>query len=428
VLSGRQKRAFLVGDALDLLPNFPDSSVSTWITSPPYFRLKRYGRRKGIGSERTYAEYLSALQEVWIEAFRASKPGASLWVIADHVKKGGVLKLLPFDLSAGAQSAGWTLRDVFIWNKRKALPWSRPGELRNGFEHVVLLTKGNGFSFKVDRIRDARNLQPWWIKYPERYNPRGKVPEGVWDFDIPTQGSWGPGFIEHPCPFPPALVERMLLLSTDPGDLVVDPFAGTGAVVAEAVLLNRRSVGIELEAKYLGVFERVSTSNRTKRSPQNYTGPQKALQDRIWSLRKLKYAREVLRLLRLAPGTARVLVAQVDDGTPRFGQGSHAITLRLLVGPGKDLERLRAAVDRLGQRPPLSKYQLSVKVEVTDSAWEWQQGRHWVYRRGKFWDFADEAKGWNDVLGPPGRKSVQRGWPPLVSAMRIQLSEPPDPP
>ena len=67
------------------------------------------------------------------------------------------------------------------------------------------------------------------------YNPHGPVPTNVWDIPIPVQGSWKTPAIAHACPLPPDLIERLVFISTDPGDVVFDPFAGTGVVVAEAV-------------------------------------------------------------------------------------------------------------------------------------------------------------------------------------------------
>jgi DNA modification methylase len=431
VIGGSESGGLLIGDALLVLPTFAEDTVTLWITSPPYFGLKKYGLRKGIGQENAYEEYLATMRNVCNEMFRASAKHAGLWMLVDHVKQNGTLKLLPFDIGNEAQVAGWTLRDVFIWNKHKALPWSRPGELRNGFEHILFLTKGDDFNFYVDRVRDSVDLQSYWIRYPERYNPRGKVPEGVWEFGIPTQGSWGRDGIDHPCPFPSALVERMILLSTDEGDLVVDPFAGTGAVVAQALAMGRRALGIELQSKYQVSFSEVwAKAWKRVMEKRHSRSDERLLENRIWKLRKLKFAREMLRLLRHAPGVARVRVAFVEERNAQ-APCRQSIRIWLLTEEGRNLPRLDSAAQRLAGSPPLSKYQLDVEVVVTDSKWPWPAPRVWVYRDGRFWDCAAEVKSWEGLApylsGARSKQSLNRvDFPPLISTLRIQLPQPLD--
>ncbi|KAF6586438.1 site-specific DNA-methyltransferase, partial [Paenibacillus sp. EKM208P] len=78
-------------------------------------------------------------------------------------------------------------------------------------------------------IKNVDKLMEWWIDYPERYNPEGKVPENIWEFPIPTQGSWGNKIdfgeeeFRHACPFPPEMMARLILLSSDKNDVVLDP-------------------------------------------------------------------------------------------------------------------------------------------------------------------------------------------------------------
>ncbi len=154
--------------------------------------------------------------------------------------------MLPFELAQEAEACGWILRDVIVWEKDKTRPWSSRGRLRNSFEYVLFFVKSSRFKYYVERLREPLALKRWWVRYPERYNPEGKAPSNVWRAAIPVQGSWANTAIQHACPLPPDLVERMLLLSTDLGDVVLDPFAGSGVVVAEAERLRRRGVGVEL--------------------------------------------------------------------------------------------------------------------------------------------------------------------------------------
>ena len=177
----------------------------------------------------------------------------SLWLIADtfldQTKKPSAMFPLPFELSALAHQAGWTLRDVVIWRKDKTRPWSQRGRLRNVFEYVLFLVKTTNFAYHIDRLRDATDLARWWVRYPERYSPQGKTPDNVWDIPIPVQGSWGLD-LAHACPLPVELVRRILLLSSNPGDIVCDPFAGVGTVVATAEGMGRRGWGLEINQEF----------------------------------------------------------------------------------------------------------------------------------------------------------------------------------
>lgn len=411
----------VVGDARDVIPALPKGSVTAWITSPPYFGLKRYGRRRGIGDEASYEDYLAAIRTVARQMLVPSSDATCLWLVADHVKHGGTLKLLPFDLSKEFERVGWTLRDVFIWNKHKALPWSRPGELRNGFEHILFFTKGSSFKFHVDRVRDRNDLQSYWVKYPERYNPRGKVPDGVWEFNIPTQGSWNRTQVGHPCPFPPSLVERMVLLSTDKGDLVVDPFAGTGVVVAQAAAMGRRALGVEIEEKYTKAFaslREVALRREEKRDDSGVTAW--GFEKRIWLLRELKFTREVLRLLCQTHGVARVRTASIEE-RPSNSSMRRAVRVSLLVDRGRNVDRVRKAAARILKVPPLSKYQIDAEIVVADSPWRWPSGPVWVYRYGRFWDCAGRVRNWREANALADAST--RTLPPMLSAIQIKMAE-----
>src|SRR5439155_7245663 len=226
--------------------------VTCTITSPPYGDLKNYGHPDQIGWGQSHDEYLVEMRRIFRSIHRHTRDDGSMWVIADTLRpreqNGSIWRMepLPFQLTQEARDAGWMLRDIIIWEKNKTLPWSGRGRLRNAFEYVLLFVKSESFKFHVDRVRDRVRLEQWWVKWPERYNPLGKVPTNVWRIPIPVQGAWKNTDVEHMCPLPPDLVERLILLSSDPGDVVFDPFAGAGVVVAEAQRLGRRGLGIEL--------------------------------------------------------------------------------------------------------------------------------------------------------------------------------------
>jgi len=237
------------------------ATITATITSPPYGALKDYGHSEQIGFGQSYQQYLHDMETVFGQIHNRTTEDGSLWLIADtYVADGPAptrLLPVPFDLANAAESAGFTLRDVIIWQKDRTLPWSNGTRLRNSFEYVLLLVKGAHPKYRLDRLREHADLKEWWVRFPERYNPNGKAPPNVWYIPIPKQGAWGDGEVDHACPLPPELVRRLVLLSSDEGDIVFDPFAGSGVVIAEAERLGRLGIGAELVDRYVDEFHRI---------------------------------------------------------------------------------------------------------------------------------------------------------------------------
>ena len=223
-------------DMSTLMPFLGDDAepLDCTITSPPYWNIKDYDQPNQIGFGQSYDEYLAVMGEVFRKLYDHTKSTGSLWMVVDTLRVNAELPgqaarqlPLPFELSSLAAKSGWTLREVVVWKKDRTLPWSNGRRFRNLFEYVLFLVKSDNHKFKVDRLRDFE-FREWWLRWPERYNPNGRQPSNVWEVPIPVQGSWRTPRIPHVCPLPEELVKRMVLLSTDPGDVVFDPFAGDG--------------------------------------------------------------------------------------------------------------------------------------------------------------------------------------------------------
>ncbi|MDY6917627.1 MAG: site-specific DNA-methyltransferase [Chloroflexota bacterium] len=259
-----QAAQYLVADARDTETLFSKNSfepVDLVLTSPPYFDVKNYvSRRKQIGYRQTYEEYLSDVADVMGQCYRVSKANATLWLVADSVRREGIVRALPFDIDRQLRQPGqgptWILRDVIIWNRSKNIPWHSKGRLKNEFEYILFFSKNNAFKYHVDRVRTVVDYKKWWLSYPERYNPKGRPPSNVWEFPVPIRG-WGYPYQPHVCPFPFGLVERVLSMCSDEGDTVLDPFAGSGSVLALAAEMNRRAIGLDVSRRYKRQYEDV---------------------------------------------------------------------------------------------------------------------------------------------------------------------------
>jgi len=281
----------------------PKIKVQTTITSPPYYDMKDYDSENQVGYGQTYSDYLEDLKSIFKGVFDITKDDGTLWIIIDTFKRNNQVVTLPFDLSNKLKEIGWHLQDVIIWKKDKTVPWSNNGFMQRKFEYILFFSKSTSFKSNKDNVRvyDTSQLKRWWVKYPERYNPRGKALDEVWEFPIPIQGSWGDQYIRHFCPLPKDMVATMINISTDEKDIVLDPFAGSGTVLSQSAYMDRKFLGFELNKKYISMFE-AYLKKTLKSSKKEYdllskSTDQDAFEKIILELRVLKYARVLLNYI-----------------------------------------------------------------------------------------------------------------------------------
>ena len=253
------------------------------------------------------------------------------------------------------------LRDVIVWRKDRTRPWAGRGKLRNGFEYVLFFVKTAKFKHHVERLRDVRSAKSWWVKYPERYNPWGMTPDNVWEIPIPVQGSWASSELRHACPFPAELVRRMVELSTDPGDVVFDPFSGSGMVAAVAEADGRLPLGTELNKEFCDIYEEVIRPAVAAADKPEIDVDAADLTGRLITLRALKYPKELVRqLFRTGIERSDIEFVYVDaepfDQSPK-STGYASITCVLSVRNAltdSQIEDLEARIERASSRAPLS--------------------------------------------------------------------------
>jgi len=436
-------------DARDLLDLIPQGSVDLILTSPPYADLKDYGHQGQIGFGQTFEAYLHDMGGVLDACFKVAAPSATLWLISDVFKKNGEMVDLPAELVRCASKAGWKLQDVIIWHKTKTLPWSHRGRLRKIFEYVHVFAKSRNYKYFPERIRETEGLQEWWVKYPERYNPFGKTPHNIWYFPIPTQGSWGNGVLRHFNPFPPALVERIVALTTDPGDVVLDPFAGTGTVVAQAECMGRLAAGVEISPYFVDHLfprvrvevQRVWNGQLVRRTERERKAAQ--FDSLIVRMRKVKLGKQMLRILSGSPREsedhhrviAGIVLDRPTESTGQLGQQKlGAVELLLVAETRAEADAAATKAHALSSQPPLSKYGLQSDIrgvtrrQVIEEAQEWFGSRTvwYVYpggtalvHRGSV--SAADVQGFCDSTADHTWRTG--GVPPLFSDIRVESEE-----
>lgn len=452
--------------ARHLLEIFPESRagkyklcVDVTITSPPYWNLKNYGFEGQIGHGQSYEKYLEDLRKIFADVYLITKNTGSLWIIIDTFKKkkrdssldsfeNGELVPLPYDVMQKAKDSGWKLRDVFIWKKDKTLPWSRKGQLRNIFEYILFFSKTDDFNFHINRIRvsDSQQLKEWWVKYPERYNPNGAVPTDIWEFNIPVQGKWARSFLRHFCPFPVALVERILLLTTNKGNTVLDPFAGSGVVLAVADSLERQYIGFELNSDYIDMFhEHVLEDVRQeidsrKKFWRQLRRLQYNLKETINRLRLTKYPKILVRRMyhkgliskkALSINTIFAIKRKMSQDELKGSKWKFLKEDVYLVFEDLPSMELYQQVLNLSSVPPLSKFGIeptfhfmsrNMLIEKEKSKPTFDHKHLWLYRKGVMNKFYRqlEFEEWEDLSAQDSWKmNFRNGVPPIMSNVRV---------
>jgi site-specific DNA-methyltransferase (adenine-specific) len=252
-------RAFdklIVGDARRM-QEVPDSSVALVVTSPPYFAGKEYEEALGEeGVPSTYLEYLELLREVFSECVRTLEPGGRIAVNVANLGRRPYRSLSADVIGILQDDLRLLLRGEIIWMKQRgssgSCAWGsfqRPANpvLRDLTERVVVASKGR-FDRAVAPKRRAQEGLP-----SEASMTREDFMENTLDvWEIPAESATRVG---HPAPFPIELPARLIELYTYRGDLVLDPFAGSGTAAVAAVRSGRHYVGYDLDDSYIRLAE-----------------------------------------------------------------------------------------------------------------------------------------------------------------------------
>jgi DNA modification methylase len=246
----------IVGDSRKM-DEVPDASVALVVTSPPYFAGKEYEQSLGHrGIPATYLEYLDLLRAVFTECVRTLEPGGRIAVNVANLGRRPYRSLSADVIGILQDDLRLLLRGEIIWLKQRgssgSCAWGsfqRPSNpvLRDLTERVIVASKGRldrAISAK-DRVRDG---------FPsESSMTREDFLENTLDvWEIPAESATRVG---HPAPFPIELPSRLIQLYTYRGDLVLDPFAGSGTTAVAALRGGRSYVGYDLDEAYIRLAE-----------------------------------------------------------------------------------------------------------------------------------------------------------------------------
>lgn len=260
---GATESALINGNSQRVLAALPDNSFQTCVTSPPYWSLRNYNIDGQIGLEASLDDFIESLVGVFEQVRRVLREDGTLWLnIGDSYTSGGRtwrapdkknpvramdirpptpaglkpkdLIGVPWRLAFALQAAGWYLRADCIWNKPNCQPESVKDRPTRSHEYVFLFSKSEKYYYNPQAARgpNDRQLRTVWNIHTQPYKEA------------------------HFATFPPSLVEPCLGLSARSGDLVLDPFVGSGTTGVVALKMDRRFVGIELNPAYVNIAER----------------------------------------------------------------------------------------------------------------------------------------------------------------------------
>lgn len=235
-------------DNLKFMHDLESESMNLIVTSPPYNIGKSYETRRSL------EKYKEAQAATIAEAVRVLHPRGSIcWQVGNYVEDGEVM---PLDIMLYPLFANHNLRlrNRIVWTFGHGLHCQRRFSGRH--ETILWFTKSDDYVFNLNSVRvPSKYPNKKAFKGPKKgqlsSNPNGKNPSDVWD--IPNVKANHVEKEQHPCQFPVALVERLILGLTGKGDSVLDPFLGVGSSVVAAIMHGRKGFGCDTEKKYIDI-------------------------------------------------------------------------------------------------------------------------------------------------------------------------------
>ena len=240
------------GDCLKLMGDLPDGSVDLVVSSPPYNLGKEYEARRAL------EVYLAEQATVLAQCARVLKASGSLfWQVGAFSDNGS---LIPLDIRffPMLESLGLKPKNRIIWVRQHGLHASRKFSCRH--ETILWFTKSDNHYFNLDAVRVPQKYQNKKnYRKGDGYgelscNPNGKNPGDIWVFRNVKHNHEEQTI--HPCQFPEDLIARIVLSTTEPGGVVLDPYMGTGTVAVVARDHGRHFLGAETDPNYFEVAMR----------------------------------------------------------------------------------------------------------------------------------------------------------------------------
>ena len=246
------------GDCLEVLKTFEDNLIDLTVTSPPYDNLRTYG---GVIDGWSFEKF----QGIARELYRVTKEGGVVvWVVADATIKGSETGT-SFKQALYFMECGFNLHDTMIWQKASYVPLTH-NRYEQEFEYMFVFSKGKPKTFNPIKVECKyagittehsfhKTNDSGLIKVGKKVVNDTKIKGNVFRYDTAKAGKKGE-YGGHPAPFPEALANDHIISWSNEGDMVFDPFMGSGTTGKMAILNNRDFIGIELNEEYFKIAEK----------------------------------------------------------------------------------------------------------------------------------------------------------------------------
>lgn len=242
------------GDCLKLMKDIPDNSIDLVVTSPPYDDLRDYN------SEINFTEIIKQLYRV------VKDGGVVIWNVNDRIKNGSKT-LTSFKQAILFNDNGFNVNDVMIWEKTNPMPQVKQPRYNQVFEYMFVFSKGKPKTFNpimVDCKSAGINYNST-CKQITKNNKRikknfivnnKKIDSNIWKFAVAQNKT------KHPAVFPLELPLRHIKTWSNEGDVVLDPFMGSGTTGIACKQLNRNFIGIEIDDEYFNIAKEMIGSDK----------------------------------------------------------------------------------------------------------------------------------------------------------------------
>jgi site-specific DNA-methyltransferase (adenine-specific) len=223
------------GDALILFSQIADESIDLIITDPPYNLGKDYGNNHDL---KGFDDYMCFTRSWLSEANRVLKPTGTIYVFMG-------VRFISYLYTVLEQELQMFFNSWVVWHYTQGMGKTKGFSPRH--DDILVFNKSKDFIFNLDNIRVPQKY------YRSRNNMRGANPSDVWQFSHIHYCN--PNRQDHPTQKPEGLCERMILASSNEGDLILDPFSGSGTTLRVCQQLNRNAIGFELNPDYVAMTQ-----------------------------------------------------------------------------------------------------------------------------------------------------------------------------
>ena len=242
-----------LGDVSDVLKTFEDESIDMVMTSPPYDTLRKY---QGVGDTWNHEKF----KEIAKELYRTLKTGGVVvWVVNDKTEKGSET-CTSFKQAIYFTEIGFNLNDTMIWKKSNSLPQVSQPRYSQDFEYMFVFSKGKPKTFNPIKVpckcagqnynSTCKNIGGENGRTKKSFNiNKEKIDSNVWELAVAQNKT------THPAVYPLEIPLRHIKTWSNEGDIVLDPFIGSGTTAIAAKQLNRKYIGIDAVEEYCKIAE-----------------------------------------------------------------------------------------------------------------------------------------------------------------------------